>query len=111
MFVPMLIVGMVVIAGVVVFVPLVECNGCLGMGSWTVKEFNEIYAPEGNEPGDLSVAQLNEIMWSCRWCNGQGRISVSKRMFEEIPPDFDPFYSDSNYEAIREVQRNRSSTP
>ena len=61
----LLIVGVVICAGVVLaFVPLVECDICLGMGSFTESppDFNGWYA------------------WTCDWCSERGVLTLFRKL-------------------------------
>ena len=90
-FLPLLfiIVGLVVCAGVVlVFVPMVECNVCLGGGTCTVKEYLLDYAErEGFVYDEIKEPDVNEEMalWYCRWCSGKSKIPLFQRWGMEIP--------------------------
>ena len=74
----LLIVGLVVCAGVgvAVFVPMVECEECSGIGKVTAKDAVLLESVTGAQPSGSP----------CTWCKGPGRTSLRKYVFED-PPD------------------------
>ena len=96
----LLIVGVVVVAGVVVaFVPLIDCEGCLGVGSATAAEWE----------GVLGVAEDDGISMgpiTCDVCSGGGSTTLLVTIAEEPDAVMSSFLF-----VWEEIRRNRQSTP
>ena len=76
----LLVVGLVIVAGVVLmFVPLLECRSCHGLGSYTHREWAihicEMHDQEFNE-ADLTGIDLDSIEGQCHRCNGDTKMTL-----------------------------------
>ena len=97
----LLVVSMVVCAVVVaVSVPLVSCQVCFGVASFTAEEF------------DLSDRDRDGLMtWSCSWCDRTGAVSLYRRFVYtgEIPIEVieDP----KRRELLKNFLKTRQSSP
>ena len=95
----LLIVGLVVVAGVVlVFVPVVECEACVGIGKaagveWGRVEFKTDVQPKGGF-----------WPWTCSYCSGRGVITLLRNHTEKPS-------SSKNRWIWEGIRKNRASTP
>ena len=95
----LLIVGLVVCAAVVVaFVPMVECENCLGLGHITQEELQ----------GQTNKHVLGE--WKWEWCEEAGRTTFWRKLFED-PPEADPLDFTKPAHVVRKFLENRKRTP
>ena len=105
-FVPvmLIVVGLVVCAGVVVvaFVPLVECGGCMGIGSLSKGDFEHMFP----NPGPF----YTEDSWECEWCEAEGRTTLWRKVADEPTPGVD-LRGNANWGQFRASRREQHSTP
>ena len=79
----LLVVGFVICAGMTVFVPLVDCDVCLGVGSLSGYEFTIL-----NPTTPLDDARN---LWSiiCEWCDETGKTTLWTKLYKTPPKYID----------------------
>ena len=112
--IPLLILCLVGIAGVVlVFVPMIECNFCQGVGQYTYRESFESYAQWQNMDQNEMVGpnpDLEHIFWRCKWCSGVSKVSPF-RMWAMDMPERDPLGGRDQENGLRRIRELRESRP
>ena len=97
----LIVVCLVIVAGVVLaFVPLVECEGCIGIGAITTRDQTEEVAEDGS---DISASR--EVFWTCEVCSGKGSVTML-RSLKKFPPllSFERLH-------FERIKKNRQATP
>ena len=108
----LIIVGLVVCAGVVASVPLVECGVCLGVGGFTRGEFVTLIYQDRDVPIEvmgihLTQARIDEKISVCDWFAEKGRISLFRKwVMKKTNPGWRDYV-----ETDRRIRENRQSTP
>ena len=96
----LLVVVLVIVAGiVVVFVPMVECGGCVGVGTLSAQEIH----------GEESARVHRDL--PCFWCKGTGKETAWQNVTAEYHTNFDSFVNYYGEAYLRDVLKNRKSTP
>ena len=75
----LLVVLVVIFVGVVMFVPLVECEGCTGIGALSIHELALVAGSKFNSYNESAPL-------ACSWCSGSGKWTLFSREFEEVRP-------------------------
>ena len=105
-FLPIMLIVVTCVGLVVAFVPLVECDNCLGAGNLTAKEQDYLYGrcdtPPASTPDDI----LNGTQ--CHKCKSKGIIAIMPGVFLPAPADlgFEPYRT-----RIRAIKVARQSSP
>ena len=99
-------VGLVIVAGVVfVFVPLVECNACFGVGALADQEYQQCIR-ETSPESEIDVAtelefELTQGPFHCSWCSQAGVVSAYHRWVDYYPQSGDRGYEFKRVRAWR----------
>jgi len=98
----LIVVGLVICAGVVVaFVPLVDCEGCVGVGTATAAEWHAVVGwDEEDEP------YSGPDIFLCGACFNTGSATLHVKLSRE--PDG---HVGEYVEVWEEIKQNRQSTP
>ena len=114
---PMMLIVVVVIAvaGVVVaFVPIVECDMCLGVGTMSGKDSSMLVHDMVNLRFDESnlppAGNWNKIEWSCPWCSGNSKITPFRRWGMEMPEIIRREQAEKSHD-FRRLRELRMSAP
>ena len=103
----LLVVGLVIVAGVVlVFVPLVECEACAGVGTLTTDEWNAL------ESSIKLNRDSGELAYSCEWCTGTDRTTLWREMGDarQHNDHNDSLRQTFGVDALHKILKNRQST-
>ena len=109
----LLMVGLAICAGVgLAFVPLVECEACLGMG---VVDHEELIKVVENRWGSAyALSGFNNRpqseLFPCEWCAMSGRTTALRKLTEESPPGRG-LSREFGVDVLREIKLRRSSAP
>ena len=113
----LLVVGLVICLGIVLmFVPLVECGFCMGLGNFTYLEDLESKTGPGEGNGiiqrmDRVNALLEDTSYTCERCLGRTKTSLYQNWRKHPMKQkiwIDPDLTRSKWEKIRSL---RQSTP
>ena len=100
----LILVGVVICAGVVlVFVPMVECEACGGLGTLSREEVPALFETR-------TWRIYYATYWPCNWCKGSGETTALRKVLEDLPNHLDLRKEFGEY-ALRHIQDNRKSTP
>ena len=96
--------AVVVCVGVGLFLPMLECEACLGVGKLSGKEQWLLY-----ETGKLADYAFM-ISWPCEWCKGSGETTALRRVMEDLP---DHLATHKYYleDAMHEILDRRENSP
>ena len=84
----LIVVGLVIVAGVVVFyVPVMECEACFGAGIISEEEEIEALVLMRNERS--YIESLVTEPWQCMWCMETGKTTVLRKYTEDPPVGLD----------------------
>ena len=111
-FLPVLFLVVVATVLVLAFVPMVECDVCIGVGQWTGREFGTASHDVDTIPyyGVPANYDPDEPEPPCPWCKGKARIPVYKKSVMEKPEDIKAMQADNAW-IFQRIVKNRHSIP
>ena len=79
----LLVVGLVICVGVVlVFMPVVECHNCFGLGTLTAEDLAAYLVPKFQVDGNrITISQG----YTCEVCLGKGKLPLYQKWVSEQP--------------------------
>ena len=104
----LLVVCVGVVVGVVAFVPVGECEACLGVRSFTFKEWVEIHR---TETGGCAFVGGGRVM--CEWCGKAGKTTLWQKLMRAPPKNIDTWTPPLDFRIppldLRKILENRRS--